>query len=66
MKKDETAKDEKKRIVWITCRSTRPCGGTTAEVSRTWKRKVGSLEPGPSRTTRYKCTKCGSVFMISV
>ena len=67
-KKDQM-KDEKKtekRTVWMSCRATRPCGGNTATVSRVWHRKTGDLSPGPSRTTRYKCTKCGQAFTISV
>jgi len=62
-KKDDK---EEKRTVWIACRAARPCGGQTAIVTRTWKRGAGDLRPGPSRTTRYKCTKCGGSFSVSV
>lgn len=58
--------DNEKKTVWVACRTTRPCGGQTAVVTRTWRKPPGDLSPGPSRITRYKCTKCGGSFSISV
>lgn len=63
-KKDE--EKEEKKPVWISCRAARPCGGQTAIVTRRWKKTPGDMSPGPSRITRYKCTKCGGSFSISV
>ena len=61
---DKDEKDDRKPV-WIACRAARPCGGQTAIVTRRWK-NPGNLMTAPSRITRYKCTKCGQTFSISV
>lgn len=56
-------KEDKDKILWITCRAARPCGGNTAIKLRSIK---GQGSAGFNKVTHYKCTSCGHTFAIMV
>lgn len=47
------------KTVWMTCRGSRPCGGTQATIS------MKSRTQGGGWSSRYRCQGCGTSFFIN-
>lgn len=52
------------KLVNISCRATKNCGGTTAVMKIIRQNNMGQLAGG-GRMSSYTCQKCGKPFMIS-
>jgi len=47
------------KVVWVTCRSDRPCGSNQVTVVMKSKNPTGGW------SVRYKCNHCGGSFFIN-